>query len=248
MPAISQLRIGVTLPTFRGDARTALGAARDAESAGLHGVFCFDHLWPMGQPGRPALSCLPMLAAVAAVTRRIRLGPLVARVGLLPDQVLLASLESLANIAGDRLLVGIGTGDSKSAEEHLRNGLAYLGPAARLESLVGICRRLHAVGIEAWVGAGSEATNEAARAANAALNFWDVTPERLSEEVRRGPVTWGGPIPGGTDEAAAKLLALAGAGASWVVWGWPSSLGEVAEAARAAGVELGPPGDYSTNE
>jgi hypothetical protein len=40
--------------------------------------------------------------------------------------------------------------------------------------------------------------------------------------------------------AGSELLrALADAGASWAVWGWPRSLETVAEVAEAAGIELG---------
>jgi len=231
------MRIGVTLPSFRNDL-AALEAAQAAEEAGVHGVFCFDHLWPMGQPDRPALSLLPTLAAVACSTSRIRLGPLVARVGLLPDAVLRESLLSLSLLAGDRLLVGIGTGDSKSADEHERTGLVFLGPADRQESLEQLCLRLTEAGIESWVGAGSAATNRAARAAGITLNFWGIGPDGLAEAARHGPVTWGGPIPGSAAEAAETLQRLEEAGAGWVVWGWPSSLDKVVEAAGAAGVAL----------
>ena len=234
------LRIGVTLPTFRNDV-SFLEAAQEAESAGLHGVFCFDHLWPMGQPGRPALSSLPTLAAVACSTSSIRLGPLVARVGLLPDAVLLESLLSLSVLAGGRLLAGIGTGDAKSVEEHSRNGLVWLGASDRRASLERLCLRLSEAGVEAWVGAGGSSTNRAARDAGVPLNFWGVPPERLREEARRGPVTWGGPISGAPKEAAATLSRLSAAGASWVVWGWPSSLRTVVAAAEAAGLELATP-------
>ncbi len=233
------VRLGVTLPTFRDDWRAALTAARDAEEAGLHGVFCFDHLWPMGHPHRPSLSLLPTLGAVAASTARIRLGPLVARVGLLPDEVLLASLLGLKEIAGERLLVGLGTGDTKSVEEHLRNGLAYYGASERQHRLHETVRQLTAMGVETWAGAGNEATNRAAQAAGLTLNFWDVDARRLAAEAARGPVTWAGPLPSRPDEAARRIAEVGRAGASFVVWGWPRSLELVVEAARLAGVALG---------
>ena len=58
------MRVGITLPQFRDEADSALDAARRAEALGIDGVFCFDHLWPMGQPGRPALSSGPLLGAL----------------------------------------------------------------------------------------------------------------------------------------------------------------------------------------
>ena len=62
------MKVGVTLPQFGDEADAALAAARRAEELGLDGVFCFDHLWPMGRPGRPALSPEPLLGAMAAST------------------------------------------------------------------------------------------------------------------------------------------------------------------------------------
>ena len=83
------MKIGVTLPQFRDEADTALAAAVKAEELGVDGVFVFDHLWPMGQPGRPAISSGPLLGALAASTSTIHIGTLVARIGLLPDNVLI---------------------------------------------------------------------------------------------------------------------------------------------------------------
>jgi alkanesulfonate monooxygenase SsuD/methylene tetrahydromethanopterin reductase-like flavin-dependent oxidoreductase (luciferase family) len=237
------VKIGVTLPTLSSDAGGVLDAAREAERAGLHGVFCFDHLWPLGHPERPALSLYPMLGAVGASTARIRVCTFVARIGLLPDQVVAASIESLHASFGDRLIAGLGTGDEASAPEHARNGLPYLGTAARLRSLAWALQRLSEADIECWVGAGNDATNQVARDAGASLNFWGASPARVAREVARSttPVTWGGPLPASSDAAADALRALGGAGASWVVWGWPRSIDLVTEAAAKAGVELAPP-------
>ena len=60
------IRTGIVLPTFRETPADALEAAHEAFAAGVDGVFCYDHLWPMGQPERPALAPFPVLAALAA--------------------------------------------------------------------------------------------------------------------------------------------------------------------------------------
>src|SRR5271166_6254526 len=80
------VKIGITLPTFEQTSEAALATALAADHAGIDGIFAFDHLWPIGQKSRPALSMYPVLGAVAAVTSRIRIGSLVARIGLLPDR------------------------------------------------------------------------------------------------------------------------------------------------------------------
>jgi alkanesulfonate monooxygenase SsuD/methylene tetrahydromethanopterin reductase-like flavin-dependent oxidoreductase (luciferase family) len=60
------VKVGITLPQFEDSAGPALAAAREAERLGIDGVFCFDHLWPIGKPGRPVISSVPLLGAVAA--------------------------------------------------------------------------------------------------------------------------------------------------------------------------------------
>ena len=234
------MRIGVTLPTFGEDAAGAIAAASTAERLGIHGVFAFDHMWPLGSPGRPSLSLYPMLGAVAATTTTIRPGSLVARIGLLPDAAVLASIVSLQQIAGARLIAGLGTGDEEQPPEHDRNGIPYFGARARLESLEAVCRTLLSAGVECWIGAGATATNDVARSLSAVLNFWGASAERVAREVSRGTrVTWAGPVPGGASEAAAALAALVDAGSEWAIWGWPSSLQAVVDSATAAGIELG---------
>lgn len=243
------MKLGITLPTFSEDAEAVVEAAQEAERLGIDGVFSFDHLFPMGQPERPALSIYPILGAVAAATSTIRVGSLVARIGLLPDEVVQSSLESLQLLLGERLIAGVGTGDSASEEEHLRYGLPFLGVLAREESLAALVRALRSRDIECWVGAGTarrtdrpSLTVQVAEEVGAIVNYWQVSPGAIATAVEQlaVPVTWGGPLPKSPHEAAAVLQAVAQAGASWAVWGWPSSLDLVAEAAELAGIGLQP--------
>ena len=60
------MRTGVVLPTFRDTPDEAFAAAAAAVEAGVDGLFCYDHIWPMGQPERPALAPFPLLGALAA--------------------------------------------------------------------------------------------------------------------------------------------------------------------------------------
>src|SRR5947209_9306003 len=156
------IRVGVVLPSFRFDADAALDTARRADAAGLDGVFVYDHLFPMGSPERPAISCFPLLGAVAASTQRVTVGPLVARVGLVPDAVLVNQLSTLARIAPGRVIGAIGTGDSKSAREHEVYHLAFQSVDERLAMLRDCCRRLHEAGLPAWLGGTSPAVRRIA--------------------------------------------------------------------------------------
>ena len=42
------IRTGVVLPTFRDTPDAAFAAAAEAVDAGIDGLFCYDHIWPLG--------------------------------------------------------------------------------------------------------------------------------------------------------------------------------------------------------
>ena len=228
------MKIGITLPTFQPNAAVALATARDAEGAGIDGVFSFDHLWPGAERSRPALSMYPMLAAVAATTQHIRIGPLVARVGFLPDRLVAESFLSLQGIGGQRLVAALGIGDAKSVSENEAYGVEWPRLEERRASLAAILGELTAQGIECWVGATATATLEIARAAGVTVNLWDVDLGRVEAEVAQGPANWAGPLPVEARLAATQLRNLRAAGASWAIWGWPRSVDLVAETLRLA--------------
>ncbi len=237
------MRIGVTLPQFRHDAEAAIATARRAEAAGIDGVFVFDHLWPLGQRMRPALHSFTLLGALAVETERVALGPLVARVGLLPDAVLVHTLVSLHRMAGDRLIAALGTGDSSNREENEAYGIAFPPAAERLASLVSCCRELRAAGVTTWVGGRSERLRHAATEADG-WNSWGADAALFAREaatVAPGrTLTWAGQVligrsrteadaklrmhgsrpglvSGTVDDLHRHLDALVAAGASWAI-------------------------------
>jgi len=226
------VKVGITLPQFRDDADAALDAARRAESLGIDGVFVFDHLWPMGQPGRPAISSGPLLGALAAVTSTIRLGTMVARIGLLPDDVLVDVLCGVDALSGGRLVAGIGTGDKLSRQENEAYGIPFEPAGVRRQRLAAVVTAVAGAGVPVWVGGGSPEMVALARAHGAAVNVWQVGAATVAPLVAQGvEVTWGGPAGATPAEAAATLAGVAEAGATWAVCAWPESIEVVAEAA-----------------
>lgn len=227
------IRIGVTLPTFRSDA-LALDAARQAEDLGLDGVFVFDHIWPLGRPDRPALSAFCVLGAVAAVTEHVRFGPLVARVGLVSNEVLVAELRSLDLMAPGRLIAGLGTGDKRSREENLAFGIPPGSPDERRLALRAVAVALVDRGIPVWVGGGSTATTQLAieLGPGAAVNLWEAQPSAVAALASTCEVTWGGPIEAEVPHVVQWLEELETAGASWAVCIWPRSLEKLGEAVK----------------
>jgi alkanesulfonate monooxygenase SsuD/methylene tetrahydromethanopterin reductase-like flavin-dependent oxidoreductase (luciferase family) len=231
------MRTGVILPTFRTSADEALAVAARADELGIDGVFCYDHLWPMGQPDRPALAPFPVLAAVAATTSRVAVGTLVARIGLVPDEVLVSEFDALSAIAPGRVVAALGTGDHLSADENRAYGIAFSPPAERRDALRRCVRALRARGVTVWIGGGAPATTALAGEEGVAVNMWGVTPEQVAAQAALTEVTWAGLArqsdgSGGPGDLATHMDRLAAAGATWMVLGWPAPLEELAAAAR----------------
>lgn len=212
------MKVGTTLPQFRPEVEPAIAAAKRAERLGLDGVFVFDHLWPIGNPDGTVLHAHTLLAALATETRRVHLGTLVARVGLMPDAVLVNTLASVAHIAGDdRMIAGVGSGDSLSKPENEAFGVPYESVDERLAAVAHVCRGLRERGVTTWAGGRSPALRRVAAEEADALNIWGASPaevvseiedlRRLTDGGRHVTTTWGGQVLIGrtAEEAAAKL-------------------------------------------
>jgi alkanesulfonate monooxygenase SsuD/methylene tetrahydromethanopterin reductase-like flavin-dependent oxidoreductase (luciferase family) len=233
------VNVGVCLPVFRDTADLAIETAEQAEAEGLDGVFSFDHLFPARQPERPALAALPMLAAVAVRTRRVRLGPLVNRVGVLEPGVLLTALLTLQELSGGRLIAGLGAGDSLSRPENDAFGLPTLPVDQRLARLSELAKAVRVRSIEVWIGGNSARVRELAAVEADAWNCWNCSAAELAELDQRGSCrrTWAGPPPA-DDDIEGQLLALAAGGASWAIYApppgidWPDFVRRVAGAAK----------------
>jgi alkanesulfonate monooxygenase SsuD/methylene tetrahydromethanopterin reductase-like flavin-dependent oxidoreductase (luciferase family) len=252
-PGLGVIRTGIVLPTFRETPDDALRAAHEAFEAGVDGVFCYDHIWPLGEPDRPALAPFPVLAALAAITSSASaasrgmpttpgggpyFGTLVARVGLVPNGVLLGQFRALDLLAPGRIIAGLGTGDRLSEAENRAYGIPFPPAAERRADMVELGRALRALDIPVWVAGGPAARVIETRAVGGALNVWDAEPALVASRAQ-GPeaveVTWGGPPPKGGATLERRIVELAQAGATWAIFGWPIDPGALAAAAREAG-------------
>ena len=133
-----------------GDAAGAFAAlvawAERAEALGLDGVFVGDRLLPEARSGSGVVYSATMvdagvaLAAIAARTARVRLGPLVL---VLPFRhpIQLAKLTASLDVAsGGRLVLGVGTGWNAAEFDAL--GVPRGERAARLEESLRVMREL----------------------------------------------------------------------------------------------------------
>ena len=239
------MRTGVVLPTFRDGPDEAFAVATAAIGAGVDGVFCYDHIWPIGQPERPALAPFPILGALTTMLGPSRgpgegpyFGTLVARVGLVPNAVLAAQFIALEGLAPGRVIAGLGTGDSLSEEENRAYGIPFAPATERRADMIELGRRLAEAGLPVWMAGGQAGRTEEARAAGAALTVWDAEPALVAERTAGHggmEVTWAGPAPSAALPVAERVRALHGAGATWAVFGWPVDVEELAAAAQRLG-------------
>jgi hypothetical protein len=238
------IRTGVVLPTFRETPAEALAVAQEAWATGVDGVFCFDHLWPIGQPDRPALAPFPVLAAVAATMPEPTsaagpyIGTLVARVGLAPNPVLLRQFAALDALAPGRVIAGLGTGDRLNEAENLAYGIPFASAAARRADLAALASALRQRDMAVWIAGGASGRIVEARDSGSALTVWDAAPNFVAERAQ-GPdaleVTWAGPPPRSDAALEATVRALDGAGATWAVFAWPVSLTALVRSSKATG-------------
>jgi alkanesulfonate monooxygenase SsuD/methylene tetrahydromethanopterin reductase-like flavin-dependent oxidoreductase (luciferase family) len=108
------MRYGICLANIGtySDPHAAVRVARAAEQSGWEAVFVWDHLafvW-----GAPAADPWVLLAAIAAATERVCLGPAVTPVARRRPQVLAQTVATLDVLSGGRVIFGAGLGGSEA--------------------------------------------------------------------------------------------------------------------------------------
>ena len=162
---------------------------------------------------------------------------MVARVGLVPNTVLVAEFTALEHLAPGRVIAGLGTGDRLGTPENLAYGVPYPRVSERRAAMVDVAEALIGRGIEVWLAGGPTGRPDETRAAGAVLTLWDVEPE-LMRRTRPSGIRSRSPGPAPPPRTlAGSLAALARAGASWAVAAWPVDVSELARAGRAASAE-----------
>jgi alkanesulfonate monooxygenase SsuD/methylene tetrahydromethanopterin reductase-like flavin-dependent oxidoreductase (luciferase family) len=140
LPAGSPWWWATETPTPNPDWPTLLALARQAEAVGFDSLWTIDHLlvpmdppdprhqWPPGTEPVPDAAMgvwesWSVLAALAACTERVALGPMVSCSNFRHPAVLARIAATVDDISGGRVILGIGAGDIE--EEHYSHGLRW---------------------------------------------------------------------------------------------------------------------------
>ncbi|MGZ5349749.1 MAG: TIGR03619 family F420-dependent LLM class oxidoreductase [Actinomycetota bacterium] len=138
------LRVGIQLPEVEREVRwpELASMARHAEAVGFDSVWVGDHYLYRGdgRPERGPWEAWTSLAALAAVTERVTLGPLVACAGFHAPAVLAKTAATVDEISDGRLVFGIGAGWNRTEFDAF--GIPYDRRASRFGEAFEVIRRL----------------------------------------------------------------------------------------------------------
>ena len=116
--------------------------ARAAEAVGFDSIWVGDHLLYRGdgRPERGPWEAWTLLAALAAATERVDLGPLVACAGFHPPGLVAKMAATVAEISDGRFVLGLGAGWNEP--DFSAFGLPFDHRVSRFEDSFAIIRRL----------------------------------------------------------------------------------------------------------
>jgi len=182
-----------------------LGIARAAEEAGFEGVLLSDHLffpgriesrYPYSEDGKPAFDgATPFpepwttIAAMAAVTTRLRFATMVYILPLRHPLEVAKAVGTAALLSGGRVALGVGAGWIREEFDVL--GVDFATRGARMDEMIDVMRK-------AWTGAMVEHRGR----------FFEFAPLQMSPAPPSPPPIW----VGGLSPAALRRAATRGDG------------------------------------
>ena len=137
------LKVGVQLPEVEYEARwpELRDMAIAAESVGFDSIWLGDHLLYRNESeAKGPWEMWSMLAALAAVTNRVQLGPLVAATSFHSPAMLAKKAATVDEISGGRLILGLGAGWNET--EYRAFGFPFDHRASRFTEAFTIIRTL----------------------------------------------------------------------------------------------------------
>ncbi|WP_405865963.1 LLM class flavin-dependent oxidoreductase [Streptomyces sp. NBC_00005] len=145
MPHTPRPRFGIMTAPMQVEYEDVLRVWREADAIPqIEHAWLFDHLMPIGgDPDGPVFEGWTLLSALAAHTRRLRLGVMVTSNRFRPPAMLAKIATTVDIVSGGRLDFGIGVGSRPSPpqahREYPAHGLPFHDTAQAVESLAEAC-------------------------------------------------------------------------------------------------------------
>ena len=130
---MAKAHFGVTIPQIKRPWVAAAEAARTFEAMGFDSLWVCDHLYGPQSPQLPILEAWSMISGLAAITTRVELGTLVTPAGMRNPAHLGKIIATADNIAGGRVIAGLGAG--WMPREFTDFGVPFLSTGERLAQL-----------------------------------------------------------------------------------------------------------------
>jgi F420-dependent oxidoreductase-like protein len=137
------IRFGVCLPQHGSSWSDVVGFGAACDRLGFDSVWAVDHFFGIPDATQPILEGWTELTALAAITRRVRLGHLVLCVSYRHPPVLAKMAATLDHVSGGRFILGMGAGWHQ--QEYQAYGLPFPPIGRRLQELdeaLAIVRRM----------------------------------------------------------------------------------------------------------
>src|SRR3954454_480061 len=133
------MRVGIQLPEVEREVRWPeyLSMARAAEEVGFQSIWLGDHLL-YERPDRGPWEVWTQMAALAAATSRVTIGPLVACVGFHPPGLIAKMAATIDEVSQGRFVLGVGAGWNR--REFDAFGIPYERRVSRFEEAFRIIR------------------------------------------------------------------------------------------------------------
>jgi probable F420-dependent oxidoreductase len=135
---VREIKFNLVLPIA--NHRRAQEWARRADELGFYSVSVADHMFTRTlflnferTPAQPQMECYTMLAAVAAITKRVRLVPFITPMKFRSPPLLAKMIATIDQISNGRVIAGLGAGWQR--EEFDSYGYGFATNAERIERL-----------------------------------------------------------------------------------------------------------------